>query len=292
MEAIKLHLPEKRLKLAPIGDIQYGAQGCDLGKLARHIAFGKRKGWRFLGMGDYIDVFSPSNRQEMMRAYAGMYESPKEMIDEAVLGLTNTLFEKALKPSVGKWLGLLEGHHYAEFADGSSTDHYLTQLLQSSFLGTTGFIHLYLADCPVPLRIWCTHGSGSSVTTAGKMPHMERAGFDFEADIYLEGHIHRKFGIPLDTLKAVDFPPGHEATKPIRAEGTEDIHIAHTTKLLAFTGSFLRGWFQGSESPAGYSRGSYAEQKVMRTIPTGGLLITAEMIKEDWGWRPDIFVSS
>ncbi len=183
-------------------------------------------------------------------------------------------------------------HHLAEFADGSSTDHYLAQLLKTSFLGTTALIHVYLADCPTPLRIWCTHGSGSSVSSAGKMTHMERVGFDFEADIYVEGHIHRKFGIPLDCLKAVDAPSKHLAEKAIRAEDVEDIRVVSTTKLLAFTGSFLRGWVQGSESPAGYARGGYAEQKVMRTIPTGGLLIQAEMIKEDWGWRPDIFVSA
>lgn len=292
MEAIKIHLPEKKLKLAPIGDIQYGAQGCDLDKLKKHIVYGMKHGWRFLGMGDYIDVFSPSNRQAMMRASADMYESPKEMIDNAAMEMVDDLFNKSLKTSVGNWLGLLEGHHFAEFGDGSSTDHYLAQLLRSSFLGSSTLIHVYLADCPVPLRIWATHGSGASVSTAGKMVHMERVGFDFNADIYAEGHIHRKFGIPLDCLEAVDAPAKKAVKNAIRGEGAEDIRVVAKTKLLAFTGSFLRGWTQGSESVAGYARGSYAEQKVMRTIPTGGLLITAEMIEEDWGWRPDIFVSA
>lgn len=289
MEAIKIHLPEAQLKLAPIGDIQYGAKGCDTEKLQQHMAYGKKHGWRFLGMGDYIDFASPSNRSKLL--VAELYDTAKEVIDGAAMRLTDEVRE-LLKGSEGRWLGMLEGHHFHEFSDGSTTDHYLAQLLKASFFGTTGLIHVYLADCPAPLRIWCTHGFGSSVTTAGKMTHMERAGFDFDADIYLEGHIHRKFGIPLDCLSAVDVPPRHEVSKPIVAEGAEPIRIVSRTKLLGFTGSFLRGWVQGGESPAGYARGSYAEQKVMRTIPTGGLLITVDMVQEEWGWRPDIFVSA
>lgn len=292
MEAIKIHLPEKKLKLAPIGDIQYGAQGCDLDKLERHITYGIRNGWRFLGMGDYVDVFSPSNRQAMVAASTKLYDSPMTMIQIAAQRQMQELFDKSLEASVNSWLGLLEGHHFAEFSDGSTSDHFLAQLLKTSFLGSAALIHVYLGDCPVPLRIWATHGSGASVSSAGKMVHMERAGFDFNADIYLEGHIHRKFGIPLDCLEAVDAPAKRIVTNAIRGEGAEDIRVVAKTKLLAFTGSFLRGWVQGSESAAGYARGSYAEQKVMRTIPTGGLLITVEMVEEDWGWRPDIFVSA
>lgn len=290
MEAIKIHLPEKKLKLAPIGDIQFGAQGCDVGKLQRHLIFGRKHGWHFLGMGDYIDFLSPSNRTRLLAAE--LYDSSKTLVDEAAMQLTDELFNRSLKRTTGSWLGLLEGHHFYEFADGSTTDHYLTQLLETSFLGTTALIHIYLADCPVPLRVWCTHGFGSSVTTAGKMTHMERAGFDFDADIYLEGHVHRKFGVPLDCLSAVDVPAKNKVTKEILAKNAEPLRVVAKTKLLAFTGSFLQGWLQGSESPAGYARGSYAEQKVMRTIPTGGLLINATMIQEDWGWRPDIFISA
>ena len=290
MEAIKIHLPEKKLKLAPIGDIQYGAQGCDVDKLKTHINYGVKRGWRFLGMGDYIDFMSPSNRARLVQA--DVYDSSMSLIDEAAMRVTDELYNKSLKRSTNRWLGLLEGHHFKEFGDGSSTDHYLTQLLKSSFLGSSALVHVYLGDCPEPVRIWATHGSGASVSTAGKMVHMERAGFDFNADIYLEGHIHRKFGIPLDCLEAVDAPTIKTVKNEIRADDAENIRIVAKTKMLAFTGSFLRGWVQGSESGGGYARGSYAEQKVMRTIPTGGLLITVEMVQEDWGWRPDIFVSA
>ena len=51
-------------------------------------------------------------------------------------------------------------------------------------------------------------------------------------------------------------------------------------------------WTQVSMSHAGFPRGSYVEQKVMRTVPTGGLLITVKPVKEDWGWRLDMFTSS
>jgi len=59
MEAIRVNVPETELKLGPIGDIQYGAQGCDVKKLRRHMEFSVEHGWRNIGMGDYIDFLSP-----------------------------------------------------------------------------------------------------------------------------------------------------------------------------------------------------------------------------------------
>lgn len=277
MEAIIVRVPESELKLAPIGDIQFGAQGCDVGKLRRHMEFGVEHGWRNIGMGDYIDFASPGNRARLFSAQ--LFDDSKRSIDVMAAGIINDLYNTALRGSEGQWLGLLEGHHFHEYANGSTTDHALTNMLKTPFLGSSAFVHVYLADFPIPVRIWATHGHGGAIqTTAGKFPHMERVGFDFDADIYLEGHIHRKYGIPLDCLKAVP--------------NSGRLDIVATTKVLGFTGSFLRGWYQGGRSPAGFPRGSYAEQRVLRTIPTGGLLITAKPVKEDWGWRLDMFVSS
>lgn len=278
MEAIEVHLPESELKLAPVGDIQYGeVEGCDVDKLSAHIEFGVGHGWRFLGMGDYTDFASPGNRARLQAA--GLYDDSNRLISAAALRWTDQLFDLALAPSEGQWLGLLEGHHFLNIPEIGTTDTHLAQRLGAPFLGTSAFLHVYLADFPLPVRIWCHHGYGGSVqATAGKVPHMERVMMDNEADIYLEGHIHRKFGIPLDGLKAVRYK--------------RKMRIVATTKILGFTGSFLRGWQQGNVSEAGFPRGSYAEQRVLRVIPTGGLLITARPVKEEWGWRLDMFVSA
>src|SRR5438034_3912232 len=108
--------------LMPIGDIQYAGDDKQiaLGMLKRHIAWGVEHNAYFLGMGDYTDAFRPSNRQRLRAA--ALYDTANAVIDQRAQALVDELYEKALKPSRGRWLGLLEGHHYHQFAAGMTTD--------------------------------------------------------------------------------------------------------------------------------------------------------------------------
>ena len=79
----------------------------------------KRDAW-FLGMGDYIDFLSPSGRQKI--AAAGHYEAALKSIDDRALDLMHEVYAMFLKPTKGRWLGMLEGHHFAQLRDGTTTD--------------------------------------------------------------------------------------------------------------------------------------------------------------------------
>ncbi len=282
MQIVDVHIDQAELLLAPIGDIQYGAQGCDVDKLQRHLDYGIEHGWSFLGMGDYLDHFSNSNRQALRHAQVNLYESAAELLDEAVDRRIDELVDEVLDASRGRWLGALQGDHEYTFLDGTHSDQRIAQRLGCPFLGTAAITNVYVGDCPVPLRVWGTHGRGASSSSTGKTAHLERMLQTFDADVYLMAHSHLKYGYTLDRLKTVTVGKGK----------TKRQKLVHETKALGITGSWLNGYQQDSKSPTGFPQGGYVERGAMRPIPTGGLLFTCKPVLEDWGWRWDIFVTS
>ena len=75
-------LPWEPFKLMPLGDVQAGIASCDLDLLERTVDRGLKEGAYFIGMGDYLDVASPSNRQKLRAA--SFYDSVREMMDESM----------------------------------------------------------------------------------------------------------------------------------------------------------------------------------------------------------------
>ena len=82
--------------LMPVGDIQWFGEydATAIKMLARHIQWGVDHGAYFLGMGDYLDTFSPSNRERL--AAAGVYDSGKKWMDKSAKKLVEELYEVAL----------------------------------------------------------------------------------------------------------------------------------------------------------------------------------------------------
>lgn len=272
-------LKEKELALGPVGDIQYGAQGCDVGKLQRHIEYGLEHDWYFVGMGDYLDTFSPSNQRAILSAKVGLYESARSLIDEAVERRVTELVDGPLAGSEDRWLGLVQGDHTYTFEDGTPVDGLIANKLGGAYLGDMGILHVYLGKCPRPLKVALWHGSGASVSSTGKTLGLERVLNAFDVDIVLAGHSHLKYGVPIDRNKSVEMPNG-------------EVKLVTETKIIGITGSFLTGYEAGTRNAAGWPEGSYAEKKMLRPYPTGGLLINVHPVEEEWGWRMDMFVSA
>lgn len=281
MQITDVTLPGKALKLAPVGDFQYGAQGCDVGKLKRHIAYGVRRKWWFLGMGDYIDHFSPSNKRALVAAKNDLYDSAVELLDDAIKGRCDELVDGVLHKSAGRWVGMVHGDHIWDFSDGTNCDSYIAGKVGAEYLGTAAIVRISLEEAPdvPPLRVLATHGRGSSVSSTGKTLHLERLLTAFDVDIVLMGHSHLKYGFPVDKLKAVTLPDGTPK-------------LVNETKILGITGSFYNGYQQNQITSVGLPTGSYPEHAAMRPIPTGGIVIDARPREEEWGWRWDMFVSS
>lgn len=242
--------PHQQMLLMPIGDVHAFSEAWPEKRFKDHIVWGVDRGAYFLGMGEYLDFTSGSQRLIL----DNMRDSQREHLDRLIRGDVERL-AKMIEVSKGRWLGLLEGHHYHQFNDGTTSDQYLCQLLEAPFLGTSTLLSLRLAvegrneTCEV--LVFAHHGAnrGGSRKQGGKLHRLEDLLEWVEADIYLMGHDHSKVNAPMDRL--------------YRTAGG---HLYHRTKILARTGGWLVGW-EGKrpvgEGAATVSRGSYVEQAAL-----------------------------
>ena len=260
--AKSLFLPLQETIIMPIGDVQYAGGGvndaCDLNRLQRHLEWGMKRGAYFLGMGDYIDVASPSNRDAVR--HAKMYDSLQDALEEINEQYLEK-FKSVLKGTEGRWLGLLEGHHFWEFADGATTDTRLCQALKAPFLGDCAFVRLVFKSNGkqrTGCTIWCHHGVGSGKLAGAPLNSLEHIIKAFEADIYLMGHMHKKVAAPMNRVYVNwdEDPP----------------RMRHRNVIIGCTGGFLCGYLQGSKR-AGRAQGTYVEQKMLNPTALGGLVV-------------------
>lgn len=277
MELVSYDFPSsgrdgKPLILMPVGDIQWFGDETEvaLEMLQRHIAWGVKQGAWFIGMGDYIDTFSPSNRDKLQAAL--LYDSARKGIDHLGEKLIDDLY-KILKPSRGRWLGLLEGHHYHVFQDGTTTDQRLAGLLQTKFLGTSAYVRLLFnrGKSRGAVVIWAHHGQGGGTSAQRVVNKLLPITRDFEADIYLLGHFTSKDGKPMDKIR------------PWWGKGKTAPKLVHRTILLVGTGGFAKGYIEG-RMQGRVPRGGYVEQGMYPPAALGGPLVK---ITPRWKQLPD-----
>lgn len=271
--------------IIPIGDIQWFGQpkSIALGMLKRCIAWGVERDALFLGMGDYIDAFSPSNRKRLQSA--ALYDTAQAVIDQKAEELVRELYE-VLRPSKGKWLGLLEGHHYHQFGTGVTTDMMLADLLKTRHLGSAAYVRLMFKRLGQAgahaVLIWCHHGVGTGQTPAAILNKLRGIATQFAGDIYLMGHLPRKTSDVIDRLEPVWGQTGHEP------------YLIHRTKVLASTGGYMKTWEPGSRQGL-VPRGGYGEKAMYTPAALGGVLVkvTPRWKKAEGRgdvWLPDLSV--
>lgn len=207
-------------------------------------------------MGDYIDVASPSNRSNIKSIT--LYDSIEDLLEQG----TNRLVEEFLdivKGTEGRWLGLLEGHHFFEFRDGTTSDTKIASILKAPFLGTSCFLRLRFnrGGSRHSLVIWAHHGAGGGMKQSAPLNRLENIVTGFDADIYLMGHQHKKVPALISQLYMTDNIPHR---------------LKERTKYIASTGGFFQGYKQGSKV-GNKVRGSYVEKKMYPPTALGTIII-------------------
>ena len=257
-----LYLPWKPTLLMTVGDIQYdGPDGAaDLPRLKKYLQWGVEHDAWFLGMGDFVDFLSPSNRERLMQA--GLYDTATGIIDRAALSLEDELLT-ILQPTRGRWLGLLQGHHYFVHESGSTSDTRMAVALDAPFLGDCAILRLTFRDDRgggANLKVWAHHGHGGS----GNLP---TAGLN---KLY-----HQKVRYPNVRLFVMGHVPqlGHSVTDGLDVTDRGEPLLIHEDTHYVLTGGFARAYQQGSTF-GGRSQGSYAEKAMMPPAVLGGALIT------------------
>lgn len=251
----------------PIGDIQWAGkqQSVAVDILKRDIdsalEFGNGK-CLFLGMGDYIDTFSPSNRQRIRAA--ALYDTAEEVIDQKALDLVGELYDDVLKPTKGLWLGLLAGHHWHQLKYGDTTDMRLCEMLDAPFLGDSAIVRLVFEahGREGPVTLWAHHGAGSGQKGYAPVQKLENAVYpDWEGiDIFLMGHM---------TKQAAE--PKNRARPRWRTRGPHD-ELIHRKILLAGTGGYSKGYIEHHKIGRVPS-GSYVEKRMLSLTVLGAPLI-------------------
>lgn len=260
---IGLHVfSQGRLVVAPLGDIQWNGDRKEIAydALRAHIDRAiDREAW-FLGMGDYIDFMSPSNRQRLDGA--ALYDGAIKSIDARALELTHQVAE-ILAPTKGRWLGLLSGHHFAQLRSGDTTDMRLASMLEAPFLGTSAFVGVRLqgggskGGYIATFSIWCHHGMGSGKAHAPILK-LENLSPYWDADVFLIGHMTKVAAAPIERIR-----PLYDAAPP---------RLKHKKIILAGTGGWSKGYMEGARDGL-VARGNYVEQKMLNPVCLGAPLI-------------------
>ena len=130
MEVASMVFPWEPLNIMPVGDFQFDGPGgvANIPKLRRHLEWGMAHDVWFIGMGDFIDFLSPSNRERLQAAV--FYDTAKTVIDRAASSLEDKLLE-TIRFTRGRWLGVLQGHHYFEHSDGTTSDTRFAKALET-----------------------------------------------------------------------------------------------------------------------------------------------------------------
>ena len=254
------HAPWQPMDIWFIGDIQWSGRtnATAVERLRETIVDGlaaEKRGVqvRFIGMGDYIDFASPSNRARLRAA--NLYDTASDVIDDKALDLTQEIYKLALEPTKGKWLGLVEGHHLHELKDGMTTDMCLCEKLDAQFFGTTGLINIQFQRAgqghqQIGYTIWAHHGAGNGQTGYYPLNRLEKVSANWEqVDCFAMGH----------TTKSA-----HEFTQKIyprwMIRGGPD--LADRKVILIGAGGYSKHYVEGAMQGR-IPRGGYAEQRML-----------------------------
>jgi len=217
--------------LLPFGDIHEGNDGCHYEMWQDWCDWASnKKRALFLGMGDYLEWFSDSERCGIQSIH--LHESSKKTLDDYAKDMCHKFYER-VKFMAGKLIGLLEGNHFYTFENGMTSTQYLCQLLNCKYLGATALTRISFSYEKSPtwrasIDIFAHHGKGASRLVGGSLNTVQQMAECANADVYLMGHDHKK---------SVAMSSRLELT-----QGSDGIRLREKKLLYARTGSFLKSY--------------------------------------------------
>lgn len=220
------------IRLIPFGDVHRDSDMHSHRAWQDFITYAKKqKNALFLGLGDYTDGVSTSER--IVLNDPGLHDTTKRTLDDVYKGVSRTLGNE-LGFMRGRCLGLLGGNHYFAFPDGQTTDHLLAHQLGCRFLGVSTLLRIHFNfgnKRTADLDIFAHHGKGGGGLPGSQFNTIEKMAQTAEADIYLMGHTHAKGCIPSSPRLRLS----NTARKPY-------VTLDERTPWLGRTGSFLKSY--------------------------------------------------
>jgi len=228
----------KTLNLVPFGDVHRDSPGfADEAwqkSVKRWKDLAKAGNVLFLGMGDYLDSYSTTER--MVIYGGGLHESSTQDLEKLARRKVDKLAGE-LEFMRGKLVGLMGGNHFPVFHDGTTGDQMLANKLGTSYLGACCAIRLAfdIHGSKTSVDIFAHHGKGGGVTAGGRLNAVEKLEKVCDADIFLMGDNHARGCLPTgERLRLADTPGG----LVVKAKPT----------WIGRTGSFLRAYVENQAS--------------------------------------------
>lgn len=270
------------ITIAPVADVQLGARGIDVDGLREHLEYvAAMPNPRILGVGDYLDPVSPSNRKLLRAAFVkgDLYDSFEDLVKDGMMRLVDQFVDLVNVDGL-TWDAILGGHHYYTYADRGvegtwylrTTDWDIADRLNAVFLGdpdekqaqamiTYSFPPPKKGDPRPELKVFLRHGQGNGETFAAPLNQLEKQMRAHVADVYIIGHHHK---LVAGGVSKLEEDPNHET------------NLHSTDGRLVSAGSWMRGFLKNHTT--------YAEDGQMIPLAMGAPIIKVHR-KDDGTFR-------
>lgn len=263
----------QRAWIAPFNDIHYNTDECDKPRFRRFVKWGANKiekGDRLvaIGLGDYDDAVSPSERASISSAKGGygFHDTTLKAMDKTAMQMTEH-FARIIRPWKGHIAGLAEGHHFMTFSGfappkirARTTTEYLCQILDTKYLGQINHITLDFGH-QLHLKILSGHGYGGARTAGARVLKRVRMAEVARAHLYFQGHDNEKM---IKSQNILDIVDGKYVSIP---------------QLFCGTGSFQRAY------PIDDPQGGYVEALMLPPSDLGPVITEVEKERRGGKWR-------
>lgn len=219
------------------GDVHRDSDLCAEGRWLEFLAEAKKAGPHamFLGMGDYLDNYSTSERDIL--GDGSLHDTTVKTMEKVAREKTQD-FAREIKFMSGRLLGLLEGNHYVQFKDGTTSTQYLCTLLGCKYLGVATFIRISFnvhGNSALKFDIHAHHGKGASRQVGGSLNRVAQMLEHCDADLVCMGHDHKRGIVPSNPRICLEEHGG-------------SLVVKERQSWIARTGSFLAAYSDGMTS--------------------------------------------
>lgn len=246
----RIDCPSSGITIFVFGDLQYGVQGFDEEAWEEFKQEFKRTPNAYgLGLGDYMDYSRPTQRARIKSSLA-YDDSTHRQLDNMVIKAQDELLNK-MQFLEGKLIGIHNGHHCWEFANGTNSDQRLASALKATYLGWMASSRIVLkrdGGTKLSYTMISMHGNSGGRRAGGSTLWMENnIVLGWIADHYIMGH----------SCKLITWVPSERRT--IRRDGPPGIDV--TLPRCLQVGGFHRGYTDGYESSY-VERGGFLPQPI------------------------------
>ena len=233
----------------------------------------------FIGMGDYIDFASTSERKAIHNG--SLHDTTIDKLNDIAQADTDKLVKK-LEFMRGRLIGLHNGNHAWMYPDGTCDSERMASALGCRHLGYSAYTRIKVSGVVRGgtsrsiVDIFSSHGKGSGRLIGSQFNTVEQMSEVFhDADLYAMGHTHAIGSLPSTRL---------HVEENVR---TGELELKEKVRLMIRTGSALRGYEAGKKS--------YISKALYKPCSLGFPMATIEwkrvsthggrqLVKEVHGW--------